>query len=52
MIPVEISLRKILSNTYEVGQIKNLIDNILELKNTNNFKEDLNIKKLVEENFY
>ncbi len=51
-IPVEISLRNILSNTYEVGQIKNLIDNIRELKNSNNFKEDANIKKILEENFY
>ena len=50
--PVEISLRNILCETYEVDQIMHLVNNILSLKNSIQLKQDPEVKKIVEENFF
>ena len=50
--PIEISLRNILCETFEVDEIKNLVNKIQSLKNSNRFEVNLKIKKILEENFY
>ncbi len=55
-IPIEISLRNILCKTYEIQNISEIVKDILKIKenfkNSNKITEDLNIKKIIDENFY
>ena len=50
--PVEISLRNILCETYEINQIKDLVNRISVLKDNQNFEQDHEIKKIIEKNFF
>jgi hypothetical protein len=51
--PVEIFLRNKLCKTYEIEQIKDLINDIKNLKNENQeVKQDIYVKEIVEKNFY
>ena len=50
--PVEISLRNILCETYEIDQIKDLVNRIHALKEIQNFDQDPNVKKIIEKNFF
>ena len=50
--PVEISLRNILCETYEINQIKDLVNRISFLKDNQNFEQDHEVKKIIEKNFF
>ena len=54
--PIEISLRDKLCNTYEIKNMEELVNDIKFLKKKSDqleFKEeDINVKKIIEENFY
>ena len=48
--PIEISLRNVLAKTYDIKNIQNIVKEIKVLKNE--IKEDENINKIINENFY
>ena len=48
--PIEISLRNILAKTYDIKNIQNIVTEIKASKNE--IKEDENLKKIINENFY
>ena len=48
--PIEISLRNILAKTYDIKNIQNIVKEIKVLKNE--IKEDVNLNKIINENFY
>ena len=51
--PVEIFLRNKLCKTYEIDQIENLINDIEKSKKENQqTKQDINVKEILEKNFY
>ena len=50
--PIEISLRNVLGKTYDIANIKNIIEEIKNLKNKGQINEDPDIKNIVNKNFY
>ena len=48
--PIEISLRNVLAKTYDIKNIQNIVKEIKASKNE--IKEDENLKKIINENFY
>ena len=51
--PVEISLRNILCRTYEINNIKDLIEDMNDIKkNYQDMKQDLYVKEIIEKKFY
>ena len=51
--PVEIFLRNKLCKTYEIDQIEDLINDIEKSKKENQqTKQDINVKEILEKNFY
>ena len=50
--PIEITLRNILGESYEINEIPKLVDSLCDQKNSQNNSNDENFKQILDENFY